>query len=56
MQEWMTLTFLMGAAFIGGQVFEYAELVGHGVALDSDPYGRCSTWPRASTACTSSAV
>ncbi|KGM17273.1 aa3-type cytochrome oxidase subunit III [Actinotalea fermentans] len=39
MQEWMTLTFLMGAAFIGGQVFEYAELVGHGVALDSDPYG-----------------
>ena len=39
MQEWMTLTFLMGAAFIGGQVYEYAELVGHGVALNSDPYG-----------------
>lgn len=39
MQEWMTLTFLMGAAFIGGQVYEYAELVAHGVALNSDPYG-----------------
>jgi len=39
MQEWMTLTFLMGAAFIGGQIYEYAELVGHGVALNSDPYG-----------------
>ncbi len=39
MNEWMTLTFLMGAAFIGGQVYEYAELVQHGVALNSDPYG-----------------
>lgn len=39
MQEWMTLTFVMGAAFIGGQVYEYAELVAHGVALNSDPYG-----------------
>jgi cytochrome c oxidase subunit 3 len=39
MQEWMTLTFVMGAAFIGGQVYEYAELVHHGIALNSDPYG-----------------
>ncbi len=39
MNEWMTLTFVMGAAFIGGQVYEYAELVQHGIALNSDPYG-----------------
>ena len=39
MNEWMTLTFLMGAFFIGGQVFEYAELVEHGVSISSTPYG-----------------
>lgn len=39
MQEWMTLTFLMGAVFIGGQMYEYAELVQHGIALNTDPYG-----------------
>lgn len=39
MNEWITLTFLMGAFFIGGQVFEYAELVEHGVSISSTPYG-----------------
>jgi len=39
MNEWMTLTFLMGAFFIGGQIFEYAELVEHGVSISSTPYG-----------------
>ncbi len=39
MQEWMTLTFVMGATFVGGQIYEYAELVHHGIALNSDPYG-----------------
>jgi cytochrome c oxidase subunit 3 len=39
MNEWMTLTFLMGAFFIGGQIFEYAELVEHGVTISSTPYG-----------------
>ncbi|MBD5788215.1 heme-copper oxidase subunit III [Cellulosimicrobium terreum] len=39
MNEWMTLTFLMGAFFIGGQVFEYAELVEHGVTISSTAYG-----------------
>ncbi|MBD8077567.1 cytochrome c oxidase subunit 3 [Cellulosimicrobium arenosum] len=39
MNEWMTLTFLMGAFFIGGQVFEYAELVEHGVTISSSAYG-----------------
>jgi cytochrome c oxidase subunit 3 len=39
MNEWMTLTYLMGAFFIGGQIYEYAELVGHGLTISSSPYG-----------------
>ena len=39
MNEWMTLTFVMGAIFIGGQVYEYAELVEHGLTISSSPYG-----------------
>ena len=39
LNEWITLTFVMGAAFIGGQVFEYAELIEHGVTISSSPYG-----------------
>jgi cytochrome c oxidase subunit 3 len=36
---WFVITFLMGAFFVGGQVFEYAELVREGLTLSSDPYG-----------------
>ncbi|AEE46310.1 cytochrome c oxidase subunit 3 [Cellulomonas fimi] len=39
MNEWMVLTYLMGAFFIGGQVYEYAELVEHGLTISSSPYG-----------------
>ena len=39
LKEWFVLTFLMGAFFIGGQVFEYAELVSEGLTLSSDAYG-----------------
>ena len=39
MNEWMTLTYVMGAVFIGGQVFEYAELVHEGLTISSSPYG-----------------
>ena len=39
MREWFTLTFLMGAFFIGGQVYEYANLVGEGLSLSSRAYG-----------------
>jgi cytochrome c oxidase subunit 3 len=39
MREWFTLTFAMGAFFIGGQVFEYAELVHEGLSISSAPYG-----------------
>ncbi|MFD7098862.1 cytochrome c oxidase subunit 3, partial [Streptomyces xanthophaeus] len=37
---WFIITFVMGASFIGGQVFEYTELVMHeGMSLSSGPYG-----------------
>lgn len=39
MNEWMTLTYLMGAFFIGGQIYEYAALVGEGLTISSSPYG-----------------
>jgi len=39
MREWFAMTFLMGAFFIGGQVYEYAELVTEGLTLSSKAYG-----------------
>jgi cytochrome c oxidase subunit 3 len=39
MNEWMTLTYLMGAFFIGGQLYEYAELIREGLTISSSPYG-----------------
>ncbi|QES50490.1 cytochrome B [Streptomyces venezuelae] len=40
LRTWFIITFVMGAIFIGGQVFEYTELVKHeGLSLSSDPYG-----------------
>jgi len=39
MREWFALTFLMGAFFIGGQIFEYASLVQEGLTLSSTAYG-----------------
>lgn len=39
MREWFTLTFLMGAFFIAGQVYEYAALVQEGLTLSSNAYG-----------------
>ena len=39
MIEWFFLTYVMGAIFIGGQVYEYAVLVSEGVTLASDAYG-----------------
>lgn len=39
MQEWYTLTFIMGAVFIAGQVIEYAELVEHGILISNSSYG-----------------
>jgi cytochrome c oxidase subunit III len=39
MREWFTLTFLMGAFFVGGQIYEYASLVSEGLTLSSNAYG-----------------
>jgi cytochrome c oxidase subunit 3 len=39
MREWFALTFLMGAFFIAGQIFEYASLVQEGLTLSSSAYG-----------------
>jgi cytochrome c oxidase subunit 3 len=39
MREWFALTFLMGAFFIAGQIYEYAALVSEGLTLSSNAYG-----------------
>jgi cytochrome c oxidase subunit III len=40
LRGWFIITFIMGAIFIGGQIFEYTELVKKdGLSLSSDPYG-----------------
>jgi cytochrome c oxidase subunit 3 len=37
--EWFYLTFIMGAIFVVGQVFEYGQLVSEHLAFTSDSYG-----------------
>ncbi len=39
MREWYVLTYLFGATFVAGQVWEYATLIHEGVTIASDPYG-----------------
>ena len=39
MREWFSLTFLMGAFFIAGQIYEYASLVTESLTLSSNAYG-----------------
>jgi cytochrome c oxidase subunit 3 len=39
LREWFALTYIMGAIFIAGQAFEYAELVHEGVTIASSAYG-----------------
>ena len=36
--EWFALTFLMGAFFVGGQVYEYANLVAEGLSFSTNAY------------------
>lgn len=38
MREWFSLTFLMGAFFIAGQIYEYAKLTSEGLALSTNAY------------------
>ena len=39
LREWYVLTFLMGAFFVSGQVFEYAGLIKEGLTISSNVYG-----------------
>jgi cytochrome c oxidase subunit III len=39
MREWYVLAYVFGSLFIAGQVFEYANLIQHGVSISSDAYG-----------------
>ena len=39
MNEWITLTYILGSIFIAGQIFEYAELAHAGLTISSSPYG-----------------
>ena len=39
LREWFILTYVMGAIFIAGQSFEYAELVHEGLTISSSAYG-----------------
>ena len=39
MVEWFFLTYLLGAIFIAGQIWEYAMLTSEGVSLSSNSYG-----------------
>jgi cytochrome c oxidase subunit III len=37
--EWFFLSYVMGAMFVSGQVWEYANLIAEGVTLDANSYG-----------------
>jgi cytochrome c oxidase subunit 3 len=39
LRRWFSITFLMGAFFIGGQIYEYASLAHDGLSLSSSGFG-----------------
>ena len=39
MREWYTLTYVAGALFVAGQIYEYANLVHEGLSISANPYG-----------------
>jgi cytochrome c oxidase subunit 3 len=39
MVEWFMISYVLGAIFVSGQVWEYATLISDGVSLSSDSYG-----------------
>ena len=39
LRKWFIITYLMGAFFVSGQVFEYTELTHEGLTLSSSGYG-----------------
>ncbi len=38
MVEWFWLTFILGAVFVSGQVWEYSQLVAEGMPISADSY------------------
>jgi cytochrome c oxidase subunit 3 len=38
MVEWFMISYVLGAIFVSGQVWEYAKLITEGVAFDSNSY------------------
>ena len=55
LRRWYVITFLMGLFFVLGQGYEYIHLVRTAPRSPAAHTARSSTWPPASTACTSSA-
>ncbi len=39
LREWYVLTYIMGAFFVGGQVYEYAALFSEGLTISTNVYG-----------------
>jgi cytochrome c oxidase subunit 3 len=39
MVEWFFLTYLLGAIFVAGQIWEYALLYSEGITINSNSYG-----------------
>ena len=39
LRMWFMITFVMGAFFIGGQVYEYSELISEGLTISSNVFG-----------------
>ena len=39
LRSWFTITFALGAVFIGGQIYEYATLASENLTLSSSVYG-----------------
>jgi cytochrome c oxidase subunit III len=39
LRKWFVITLAMGAVFVGGQIYEYTELVHEGTTIASAPYG-----------------
>jgi hypothetical protein len=56
MREWYVLTYIFGAIFIAGQVYEYAQLVAENVTLSSDAYGSVFYMATGFHGCTSPAA
>jgi cytochrome c oxidase subunit 3 len=39
LRRWFAITLVMGAIFVGGQMYEYTQLVHHGIKINADGYG-----------------